>query len=311
MFESRGGSASVRTREAATAEALIFAQRLGVPEVLARQSDELIDYAVDVHMNIAWYVRRLEREKLWRQVFTISSLALLPLIPALIWLLGAAPGEGGALTVEADSGISAAQLTAMLTGVLAIHKTVAAWLDKRQLFGHFWRASADLKEILYSCEQSWKDEAHADGALRPEFLEALQADLVRVRQILREERQGFYDLYRYPSFDVVHKLTEAFSQSRTLVNDLRSPAQRDRDERALSRKETQAQVVAAKRRLNEIDAQVAGLKALEQEREAQLEGADERTRLRIEQSLSQIYQSLDQARHERIKVDAELAALAG
>lgn len=302
-FENPEHNPNVRTRETAAEVVRVFAKRLGVPDEV-KLDTPLLEYVVDVHLNIEWYVKRLAREQMWRRIFIVASILLLPTIPLLIWRLGYIDAGAGAGSTSSTGSTSsgnttAVQITAMITGILAIHKAIAAWLDKRQLFSLFWRASAELKEILYSLEQTWQGQAHIDGELRPEFLEAVNAGIKQARQIIHDERQNFYELYRYPSFDVFHKLNEAFSQARTLTTDFTTPAMKRRVEQ-------EQKVEDAERRLRESDSHIAGLEEMVAEAKQSLTDAADEERMRLEHSLTAMQQNLDQARYERIRIQAEL-----
>jgi hypothetical protein len=295
---------TVRTQEDAAQTLDTFVTRLGIPEspeLREQLLDPLRHYVIEVHLNIDWYVRRLEHERRLQLMFTAFSVVLLVGIPPLIALLSE--------RIEKNTASTMAVITAMITGILAIHKTLAAWLDKRQLFGHFWRASAELKEVLYSFEQAWGDKAVQDGAPQPEFLQAVQTDIARARQIVQAERQGFYEIYQSPAFDVFQRLHEALGQGQTLAQQLRSPSLDERAAREQTAAQRKQSAEAARRRKLELDAEIQGLQRLVEEQQRALAGADATARARIEQNIEMLHQSVDQARREMVKVDAELAAL--
>ncbi|HWN71175.1 MAG TPA: hypothetical protein VNM90_26235 [Haliangium sp.] len=302
-FEEMVRKQTVRTPEDAEHALVTFAARLGIAEsgtVREALLDSLRHYVIEVHLNIDWYVRRLERERRMQLLFTAFSVVLLIGIPPLIALLS---------KIDKDTASTAAVITAMITGILAIHKTLAAWLDKRQLFGHFWRTSAELKEVLYSFEQTWADKAVLDGVAQPEFLLAVQTDIGRARQIVRAERQGFYDIYQSPAFDVFQRLNEALGQGQTLAQQLRSPSLDERAAREQTAVQRKQSAETARRRKLELEAEIQGLLRLVDEQTQALSGADPVARARIEQNIELLHQGVDQARREMVKVDAELVAL--
>jgi hypothetical protein len=300
-FEESARKQSIRTPEYADQALAAFTNRLGITGTPATLEDLLREYVIEVQLNIDWYVRRLERERLMQWMFTAFSVVLLIGIPPLIaWL----SHRDDSKTVW-----TAAQLTAMITGILAIHKTLAAWVDKRQLFGHFWRTSAELKELLYSFEQRWYGKATTGAEPNIEFVQALQADIARARQIVRQERQGFYDIYQSPAFDVFQRLNDAFGHGQALGQQFRSPALDDRAVREQDATQRKQSIESVQRRKREIEAQIQGCDRLAQELAAGLAGADGAGRARIEQNIEILHQNIDQARRDLIKADAELAAL--
>lgn len=304
-FEESAQKQSIRTPEYADQALGAFTDRLGIARAPATLKELLREYVMEVQLNIDWYVRRLERERRMQWMFTAFSVVLLIGIPPLIaWL----SHRDDTKTVW-----TAAQITAMITGILAIHKTLAAWVDKRQLFGHFWRTSAELKELMYSFEQRWHGKAtsgpESSPEPSPEFVQALQADVARARQIVRQERQGFYDIYQSPSFDVFQRLNDAFGQGQALGQQFRSPALDDRAAREQDATQRKQSIESVQRRKRELEAQIQGCDRLARELADGLGSADGAGRARIEQNIEILHQNSDQARRDLIKVDAELTAL--
>lgn len=302
-FEEIVRKQTVRTPEEAEQTLAVFAVRLGIADNAAVREalrESLRHYVIEVHLNIDWYVRRLERERRLQIMFTAFSVVLLIGIPVLIALLS---------KIGKDTVHTAAVITAMITGILAIHKTLAAWLDKRQLFGHFWRTSAELKEVLYSFEQTWADKVAKDEMVNPEFLLAMQSDVARARQIVRAEREGFYEIYQSPAFDVFQRLQDALGQGQMLAQQLRLPSMDERAAREQVAAQRKQSVEAARRRKLELEAEIHGMQRLIEQQQQELAGADEHARLRIEQNLDALYQGIDVARRELVKVEAELVAL--
>lgn len=302
-FEDLTRKRTVRTPADAEHALSVFAMRLAIPDsVVVREVllAPLQHYVIEIHLNIDWYVRRIERERRLQLMFTAFSVVLLIGIPPLIALLS---------QVGKDTMNTAAVITAMITGILAIHKTLAAWLDKRQLFGHFWRTSAELKEVLYSFEQTWTGQVVSGQTVQPDFLLAIQSDIARAREIVRAERQGFYELYQSPAFDVFQRLNEALSQGQSLSQQFRTPSAEKRAARAQAAIEREHSAEAARRRKLELEAEIQGMQRLAQEQQQALAGADELARARMQQNIDALLQGVDQARRELIKIDAELIAL--
>jgi hypothetical protein len=302
-FEDLVRKQTVRTPEDATHALTVFATRLGLPEIATLREallEPLRNYVMEVHLNIDWYVRRLERERRLQLMFTGFSVVLLIGIPPLIALLS---------QIGKDTVHTAAVITAMITGILAIHKTLAAWLDKRQLFGHFWRTSAELKEVLYSFEQTWAQKAVDGQMVQPEFLLAIQTDVARARQIVRAERQGFYEIYQSPAFDVFQRLNDALGGGQLLSQQFRMPSLEQRAVQEQSASQRKQGAEAARRRKLELEAEIQGLQRLAQEQQHVLAGADASARPRLEQNIELLLQGIDQGRRDLIKVEAELVAL--
>lgn len=135
-----------------------FAKRLGFEggnyKEKREHRDILLDFILNYHKVISRYQELQAREAKLRKKFTVVSLALLFIIPLLILAMGVVfPGDKGSIT---------AQVTAVLTGLLAVHKSLSSWMDKRKVIGNFWKAESDLKTRLYSFEDKWKGKAMED-----------------------------------------------------------------------------------------------------------------------------------------------------
>jgi hypothetical protein len=95
----------------------------------------------------------------------------------------------------------------MLTGLLAVHKSLSSWLDKRKVIGNFWKAESDLKTNLYAFEDKWKkhavDVSIENGVtinkLKEEFLKELRAATLVARAILQDEQSKFFEAVTYPA----------------------------------------------------------------------------------------------------------------
>lgn len=99
-------------------------------------------FLTDVCLAIRYYSRKLKIAMLKRAFFVALSIALIVVIPAVVHLLVATGSTGNATKVMA-------QITAALTGILALQKAFSTWLSQSQRYGRFWEALADLKDIYY------------------------------------------------------------------------------------------------------------------------------------------------------------------
>src|SRR4029079_17489276 len=106
--------------------------------------------------------------------------------------------------VETPSGVL--QLTIFAGGALTVLQVIAALADGKALLTIFWKASSDLKELLYTFEQKWcgKAAVEAGGGFcaGSGFCEAVDEALRASRAVTRAERVDFFATLRSPS-DVV------------------------------------------------------------------------------------------------------------
>lgn len=196
---------SVRRRSIATEEARVLLRRLGVPEEMVHCVDPLaschplIRYATDVPLNIAWYERAKRRETRRRARFWAVTTVFGTAVVVLPLLLLFVPGKGGA-----PGGAWAAQVGAILTGLIALLRFLTAAGDTSVRIGIFWQAAADLKDELLSLEDTWRGKPvitqQADGAptLADTFLLALEESLKRAHVITRTERLAFFATWKAP-----------------------------------------------------------------------------------------------------------------
>jgi hypothetical protein len=188
-------------RAARTARSCIRAmlQRIGLQEeqILALQTDatahkRLLAYGVEVHLNIAWYVRAMANEDKRRRqllaliiLFGVGGICALP----VYWFLV----RGS----TASWNVIVFQLTAFPAAAFGILRVLASVTDTRCRLGNFWRARSDLAEILYLFEQKWHQQFAA--ARTADFLADMDTGITAARQVTRAERQRFFDSITSPS----------------------------------------------------------------------------------------------------------------
>lgn len=194
-FEA-GSRTSFRDKQRAVQEKTKLTRRLGFSRPPPAAVDgRLLELAVHCHLAIDWYQRRLREEVRARRRYFFLSLTLLAVIPALLYLLVPQASEGHAAAVVT------AQLSAVVTGLLAFQRGVSAWLDKRQVVGGYSRAASQLKTILYSFEQTWEGHAE-DAGHAAEFVAAIKDAIQRCREVVRVETDSYFQTLSYPSLDL-------------------------------------------------------------------------------------------------------------
>ncbi|MEL6135724.1 MAG: hypothetical protein AAFR59_20390, partial [Bacteroidota bacterium] len=167
---------SHRSYLAAQSAFQIFIERLKLPRAWAeRKEDHLLKYVTDVHLNIAWYDKKVKAEKSIRNLYVVITLLLLLVMPVLILMLNALAENIANADTEKDPDYLIAQIAALITGVLALHSGIAAWFEQRKVISNFWKASADLKEALYDLEDKWRQDKAEDWS--NEMLEKFQDEI--------------------------------------------------------------------------------------------------------------------------------------
>ena len=223
QFESIGRLTSHRKSDVTVNEYGIFLGRLGLVESDVEDFKQDLMNFVSLHQaNILWYVTRLKKELKNRRWFFISSVALLALVPIAIIAIGALAAEMSA----GSPGTITAQITAVLTGFIGVHRALSSWMDKRQLIGHFHKASASLKEILYSIEEKWGGKAKDENSeLNEDFIKDIKQGIESARKIVKKEEEDYFARQEsIPSIDLAAAIKAAGKDAASLVATHRAPA---------------------------------------------------------------------------------------
>jgi hypothetical protein len=205
--KERGGSVRAAHEAAQCIAVMLRRIEMTDPDQAAVKADavlhkHLIAYGMEVHLNIAWYARQMKSEERKRLLLliVISLLAIFGIsaIP-LFWRFGSGSSS--------DWNLIFFQLTAFPAAAFAILRVLSTLTDARCRLGVFWRARADLAEILYLFEHKWQGRyspAHAT-----EFQADVDSGISSARQITREERQKFFDSLLSPG-DLLTSVQQAF-----------------------------------------------------------------------------------------------------
>lgn len=173
----------------------------------------LLEFIMRHHLNITWYSDRLSKEHNRRRVFFVGGLILLLLIPGVVFLLSSEADSDGTLVTV--------QLTAVLTGLIAVHKTLQQLMTKRNLIAVFHKAAASLKKAVYNFETEWKGcTPTRNGGDEEEelFRLAIKDAIRRAREIEAEEEQQFFTITsNYPEIDLGRTLREAGEAAHGIV----------------------------------------------------------------------------------------------
>jgi hypothetical protein len=225
-FESKGRR-QFAGRDAENAALRELGARLQIPDAVldhlaVEERRLLLNFILNHHKVISRYQELRARETRLRVLFTALSIALLGALPLLIFFVGS-KADGTAAQVTS-------QLTALITGLVAVQKSLSSWLDKRKVLGNFRRAEADVKSNLYAFEDKWTGKAvtSASGAqqraedrrghaLGAEFLLEARAAIAEARRIVEAEESEYFQAVTYPSIDLMGMLRDTGDSARGLV----------------------------------------------------------------------------------------------
>jgi hypothetical protein len=233
----------------------VFKTRLRIPddvELADDHRDLLLNFILNFHKVISRYQLLRDKETKMRRWFTGLSLALLFATPLLIFKL-----TGNEANI-------ASQVTAVLTGLIAVQKSISTWLDKRKIVGNFWKAESELKTKLYTFEDKWKGLAFetvtVGGAnkktLKDSFLIEVRAAIADSRAIVQEEQSKFFEAEINPSIDLGDLLKTAGTSAVDIVTAHSAPPRQD--------------IEAAQRKVAQLKAEIEQWKTLIAQKHKQL-----------------------------------------
>jgi hypothetical protein len=242
-FESEDTRGALRNKGRAREEAQRIAGRLGFNDEIPATNfgQPLLELATHCNLAIAWYEGKIKKEVWARRGYFFVSLGTLLLIPITLYLIGNFSRLGQPTAVTA-------QMSAVLTGLLAFQRGVSAWLDRRQIVGAYAKASSDLKTLLYTFEQTW-DTMATDSSHAVEFTSALRTITAKSRDIVRLETEAYYQTLSYPTLDLGSLVKSAASDAGTLIHTFGTPTSSVNDVAA-------AKIAQLRQRVGELDAQI-------------------------------------------------------
>ena len=214
-------------KELLKAQVNIFCKRIAIHEQFGNLSDgdkKLLNvFGYECIMNIVWYKRHIWKEQFWRVIYFSISLLLLLGIPILIWYITFeyAPKIDNLKSGETIIGV----VTILLTSILAIHKFVTAWLEKRKFLSQFYSAFTELKNILFRLENDWKNGIAYDissNKLSEDFKNALNQAITDSRKIVTEETKQYFETLSYPNIDIYSLLSNSSTSAISLINSFKS-----------------------------------------------------------------------------------------
>jgi hypothetical protein len=298
-FDRNARVGKERTPDLADDDVDVLLERLKVQGVAKDSEDHALihRFCMEISVNIAWYARKLRRERSWQAFWSVAAVILGIAILALI----IAPTLAFAPTArdQGSQAIIAAQVGILGADALGTLQMLSSVVDVKARVGAFWKASADLKELLFTFEARWRGRALDGGSkLTDDFKTAVVEAVQQARRIAREERDTFFGSYRSPTevlstvgsvLDVVRGRRQELATvqrealaARTSMQDAFDSGVRALRERVL---DARAAVAGAQERVDALPPNSADRPSAETtlaQARAELKRAEERLRLQIE-----------------------------
>jgi hypothetical protein len=157
-------------------------------------------FCTDFILNIDWYDRNVVTQQVWRAVWLLAFFVVGGAAIVVAIVLASSRLKGGQPTVIA------AQVSAVLGGIIGVMKALASLDDSKARLALFWNARSDLKDALYRFETNWRDRVIVDGRIAPTFIDDLERRIRLAQKVERTERSGFFATYKSPT-DLVDALS--------------------------------------------------------------------------------------------------------
>ncbi len=219
-------------------------------EAPANLADEALlhEYVASVHVNACWYNRKVRSEKFLQAVFFAISMALLGLVPILVYsapkLFDAEPSAAVTL---------GARIPILLAGFYAVHRSMSSWITQRKFISPYWNARSQLVNEIYTIETDWRSRDKQSQPSAPnagagpflnEFTDALKRSIGEARKIVQEERTTFFQNYTFPDIDLSGVLSTAATNAAATIASFESPIVKKRRERQAQVDELQSDAEA-------------------------------------------------------------------
>lgn len=242
--------------------------------------------------NISWYRQKIWKERILQCVFMIVSVAFLAAIPIVVYLLTQPDSDDGDRLGFAAANVTA-QLTAVLTGLIAFHNFLSQWFVTRNGIASFHNASATLQTALYGFEDKWRDKDKGD-----DFKKAVDEQVAFARNVVSQEQAEYFNrLATIPQIDIGAALSTAGQAAVGIVgrHGYTTPQEKVAYKTSLDElKVKQALVEGIDKRLTELQEQLSKSK-------------DDSEKNRLAEAIKSTETKQQQAELERIEASAELS----
>jgi hypothetical protein len=193
---SKGDVASgERSRERAHKLLNDFKEQLKLPSKSNINIDRALEnFLIEAVLGAAWYQVKSKRALRWLWLYIIINIILVIALP--LGLIGLAKLGTGMAVIPA-------QITGVLTGILALQKTLSQWYVSQQRYAAWYKARSDLKTVYYGLVHQWSGKIAAVD----QFLVALDGATEQSRKVIDDEQLDYFQRLALPSFDVLDMLT--------------------------------------------------------------------------------------------------------
>jgi hypothetical protein len=214
-----GDPTSHRSRDRARRYLSAFKTELALSKYNDSLDRAMEDFLTEVLLGAAWYQHHYKdaKDRVTRYIWINCGLTLaVPLVIMAMPLVLSGIAAYYTLSISVTNQTTA-QITTLLTGILALQKTLATWYSSQQRYATWYKSASDLKTIYYQFIQNWSGNADAD---QPDFRAALAVATQAGRKVISDEQLDYYQKLALPSFDILDLLTSGRNAASGLVTSL-------------------------------------------------------------------------------------------
>lgn len=242
-FEDTPVADSHRARALALADLQTLLERMQVAEEAVRnalcEKPVLVRYAMDVPMNIAWY------EKAKKRAFDKQRFGLVGVILFAVVAMGVTWASAYLTKGDDKAQIAIAQVAAFVAMAYGVLKVIAMLTDQKEKLAGFSKASADLKEALFTFEETWRGKTLLEeDRLVPDFETAVLQEIANARRIARAERDAYFT-----GISSTVEVATAFGDALEKVGESATSLGQIRKDRALALEGSRSRIVEERQRL--------------------------------------------------------------
>lgn len=247
----------------------ISKEDLGEEQLTESDKELLSTFCANTFRNIAYYDRKIQEETANRRKYGRWTVALLVLIPLVIFVVTSEKFGDKVSELQSISGWT----IAIIGSVLGVHKFISQWIDAQKFRTNFHQAKVELLNQLYELIEDFSGAAVAEGfeseedsIFTEEFIHALKSGIRESRKIVNEESKKYFEMAASPSFDLASGLTSSAGTAQSLfqsyksrrfnLEQLEKEAAEDRQEYRDSQKElnvSNAKIYAQQMRLERME----------------------------------------------------------
>ncbi len=177
--------------------------------------------------NIFYYREKIKTENFWRYVYGSITLLFVVGIPFFIYLV--TDNAAGGINLFRSTG---SLVVTFVASLLAFHKLISSWIEKRKYRSLFHQAKVDLMNIVFGLveDHQWQDNSTEGENTKSETYRfvtpGLKEDLIsairRSREIVNNETRQFFEMSASPSFDLSAALTSSATTAKSLFTSFQS-----------------------------------------------------------------------------------------